>query len=407
VRGSAHRHDGTPIQISETTFYTALALQVIQEDRVSTPATSSPMLAVDASTPLAHTVFRRFTLVFVVVVALLTVANYIVGQPWFVTGQLMLTLAVQCGALLLARIERYFFVARLLALVNVYVMCLMQWFFNAGINGPSAIVFLCICLFSLCIFSRGRVILALLNVALFLMTLMMSELQPQWVQPYGEPMQRLIDHGAGYVIGAVYVTLLMVTVLSAYQSEQRKSQDMHDVVVRQNAQLLAEKEKFERLSSVDALTSIANRRHLQQRLGEELARCQRAGQVLSVVLLDVDHFKQINDRYGHQAGDAILVELAHRLNLVLRQEDVLGRWGGEEFLIVLPGLDCVRARVVAERLRIAVSAVRFEWVNQSIAVTISLGVDEIARGDSIDTLVSRADLHLYEAKSAGRNRVMG
>jgi len=216
------------------------------------------------------------------------------------------------------------------------------------------------------------------RVFVVVVALLVSELQPQWVMPYGEPTQRLIDHGTGYVIGAVYVTLLMVTVLSAYRSEQRKSLAMHDVVVRQIAELQAEKEKFELLSSVDALTGISNRRHLQQRLAEELARSQRAGQVLSVVLLDVDHFKQINDRLG-----------------------------GEEFLIVLPGLDCLRARVVAERLRSAVSVVRFEWAGQSIAVTISIGVDEIAVSDSIDTLVSRADLHLYEAKSAGRNRVMG
>lgn len=359
----------------------------------------------DASTWLALVVFRRFTWVFVVAVALLVVANYIVGQPWFVTGQLVLTLAIQGLALKLARF--HFLAARLLALANVYVMCLAQWFFNAGIDGPSAIVFLCICLFSLCIFSRAWVLLAALNVALFVLALTTSELQPQWVMPYGEPVQRLIDHGTGYVIGAVYVTLLMVTVLSAYRGEQRKSQAMHDVVVRQNAELVAEKEKFERLSSTDVLTGIANRRHLQQRLAEELARCQRAGQVLSVVLLDVDHFKQINDRYGHQVGDAVLVEMAHRLNLVLRQEDVLGRWGGEEFLIVLPGLDSVRARVVAERLRTVVSVTRFDCCGQSIAVTVSIGIDEIAVSDSIDSLVSRADVHLYEAKSAGRNRVVG
>jgi diguanylate cyclase (GGDEF)-like protein len=358
-----------------------------------------------APASLAQIVFRRFTRVFVVVVALLVVANYIVGQPWFVTAQLLLTLAIQWLALQLA--VRHFLAARVVALVNVYVMCLLQWFFNAGVDGPTAIVFLCICLFSLSIFSRAWVWLAALNIVLFLITLALSELRPQWVMPYGEPAQRLIDHSTGYIIGAVYVTLLMVTVLSAYRSEQRKSLDMHDVVVRQNAELLLEKEKFERLSSIDALTGIANRRHLQQRLAEELARSQRASQVLSVVLLDVDHFKQINDRYGHQAGDAVLVEMAGRLNKVLRQEDVLGRWGGEEFLIVLPGLDCMRARVVAERLRAAVSMARFEWGAQSMAVTISIGVDQIAVSDSIDTLVSRADLHLYEAKSAGRNRVMG
>lgn len=368
-------------------------------------ASNNDLLQADPSTWLARVVFRRFTRVFVVAVALLMVANYFVGQPWFVTGQLVLTMAILWLALKLA--TRHFLAARVLALINVYIMCVVQWFFNAGINGPSSTAFLCICLFSLCIFSRARVLLLALNMTLFVATLTVSVLRPEWVIPYGEPVQRVLDHGAGYVIGAIYVTLLMITVLSAYQSEQRKSRSMHDVVVRQNAELQLEKERFERLSSTDSLTGIANRRHLQQRLSEEQARCQRAGQALSVILLDVDHFKQINDRYGHQAGDAVLVEMAHRLHKVLRQEDVLGRWGGEEFLIVLPGLDCVRARVVAERLRTAVSAVRFDCDGQSIAVTVSIGVDEVAVSDSIDTLVSRADVHLYEAKSAGRNRVAG
>src|SRR5262245_31179430 len=107
---------------------------------------------IDNSNALAHVVFHRFTVVFVVAVLMLTVANYLVGQPWIVTGQLVLTLAIQGVALWLARDERRFTAARILALINVYVMCVAQWFFNAGLDGPSALIFLCICLFSLCIF---------------------------------------------------------------------------------------------------------------------------------------------------------------------------------------------------------------------------------------------------------------
>ena len=361
----------------------------------------------DSRTALAHAVFHRFTVVFLIVVVLLAVTNYLVGQPWFVTAQLVVTLAVQWGVLLLGRIEKYFLLARIVALLNVYLMCIAQWFFNAGIDGPSAMIFLCVCLFSLTVFSRGRIFLAVLNVTLFIAALLWSQARPEWVFAYGEPMQRVVDHATAYIVAAVYVTLLMVTVLGAYRTEQRRSQDMHDVVLRQNEMLLAEKEKFERLSSTDALTGIANRRHLQQRLADELARCQKVGLPLSIVLIDVDHFKPINDHHGHQAGDAVLVEIAQRLQVGLRQEDVPGRWGGEEFLIVLPGLGGERARAVAERLRERVAAAPFVWAGQAIAVTISVGVDEIAVSDSIDTLVSRADLRLYEAKSGGRNRVVG
>lgn len=159
-----------------------------------------------------------------------------------------------------------------------------------------------------------------------------------------------------------------------------------------------ETEEMRRLAFTDALTSVANRRKLYEVLSETL----KAGGV-SVVLLDLDHFKSINDRFGHEAGDVVLREAARVLRGELRPHDSLGRWGGEEFLVVLPNTSASEAASVAKRLWRALRMHPFRRVGR---VTGSFGVATARKGDSTDRLVSRADGRLYQAKQLGRDRVV-
>lgn len=166
-------------------------------------------------------------------------------------------------------------------------------------------------------------------------------------------------------------------------------------------------EEIYRMTIVDALTGSYNKRYLLDFLTREVSVAKRYGHALSLVMFDVDHFKKINDTWGHLAGDAVLKELAHRVRARMRREDLFGRNGGEAFAVVLPSTALTGGVVFAEALRrlLADRPVIFE--GQSISFTVSLGVSALDGTADIDAtaLMRRADEHLYAAKRAGRNRV--
>lgn len=163
-------------------------------------------------------------------------------------------------------------------------------------------------------------------------------------------------------------------------------------------------EQTRKMARTDVLTGLPNRRTVAERLEHEVARAKRTGQPLSVVLCDVDLFKQVNDRFGHGVGDEVLQHVAAALAGSVRQVDLVGRWGGEEFLVVLPETAEAGARVVGERLRAAVAAMPRLQAGPA-GVTISSGVSTYVEGENVDRLVDRADEALYRAKQRGRNRV--
>ena len=151
---------------------------------------------------------------------------------------------------------------------------------------------------------------------------------------------------------------------------------------------------------VDSLTAIANRRALEETLAAEISRAERFQHKLSVVLLDLDHFKRTNDTHGHAAGDRLLREVARLLASSARQGDTVARWGGEEFVAVLPETDLEGARQLAERLRLEIATASLG----ATRTTASCGVAAFLPGDTVDTLLAAADTALYRAKENGRNR---
>jgi diguanylate cyclase (GGDEF)-like protein len=172
-----------------------------------------------------------------------------------------------------------------------------------------------------------------------------------------------------------------------------------------NRELSSALERIEQLAIRDELTGGYNRRYMMDALARERSRAERLREPFSVCLLDIDHFKSVNDTLGHAAGDAVLHELPGVARQGLRGVDVFGRFGGEEFLLVLPGTDLEGARLVAERVRAAVEAAQLPGLPSGPRVTVTLGVAERAAGEDIRSLLKRADRALYAGKGAGRNRV--
>jgi diguanylate cyclase (GGDEF)-like protein len=164
--------------------------------------------------------------------------------------------------------------------------------------------------------------------------------------------------------------------------------------------------KFEADATVDFLTQLANRRAFDSRLAEEYERMRRYGGTFSLILVDIDEFKKVNDEFGHLAGDLVLQFIARMLQDNVRISDCVGRYGGEEFAILLPGTSSEGARVAAEKIRHAVQTSAVKHENQKIKVTISAGVGMIRpKGEKPDGLIARVDAALYCAKRNGRNRV--
>ena len=164
--------------------------------------------------------------------------------------------------------------------------------------------------------------------------------------------------------------------------------------------------EVKRLADEDPLTGLVHKGGFSDALGREVARGRRHGTPLSLAMLDLDHFKSVNDRFGHLAGDHVLRELASAVRPLVRAEQLFARVGGEELALLLPGVPLDKAAVFAEKVRTLVAEHAFEFDGARIPVTVSMGVAELEAGDAApDALVRRADGRLYEAKAAGRNCV--
>jgi diguanylate cyclase (GGDEF)-like protein len=169
-----------------------------------------------------------------------------------------------------------------------------------------------------------------------------------------------------------------------------------------NLKLQQAVERLNRLSGSDMLTGLMNRRKIEEVLTQEFERSHRYGQALALIFIDIDHFKAVNDRLGHDTGDKVLAQVATRIQEALRVTDVVARWGGEEFLVVCPGTALDTAAALAERLRQTVAQSPIETAGH---ITVSAGVTQVQPRESWQACFRRLDASLYRAKSSGRDQV--
>jgi diguanylate cyclase (GGDEF)-like protein len=190
----------------------------------------------------------------------------------------------------------------------------------------------------------------------------------------------------------------------AHMLELRARIHVGERIVAIHDELKHARERLQFEATHDALTGLWNRRAILRFLDNELARCSRNSSSSAVLMLDIDHFKNINDEFGHPAGDRVLLEVAARCAEVVRPYDFLGRYGGEEFLALLPGADMDGAQEVAERIRVVTKSIRFDEY-PSLELSMSIGCAAYVRGQAAADLIHMADSALYCAKHAGRDRV--
>lgn len=176
------------------------------------------------------------------------------------------------------------------------------------------------------------------------------------------------------------------------------------MIIQDVTELATYEQKLIEMNTKDMLTGIYNRRFLETRLKEECERHRRYSRAMSVIMIDIDFFKKVNDTYGHQGGDHILKSVAAKVLASIRMTDFAARYGGEEFCCLLPETDASSAEAVAENLRIQIEEMENIFEGQNIKVTISLGISGFMSEDTTDTLMKRADDALYQAKHSGRNR---
>ena len=162
---------------------------------------------------------------------------------------------------------------------------------------------------------------------------------------------------------------------------------------------------LEKLTGLDPLTQLSNRRRLEEEIQARLAESQRYGLTFGILFADIDRFKRVNDNYGHTTGDQVLKMVGHTMLNALRPFDIVGRWGGEEFLAVVVNVDLETLTTVAERMRALVTQSRLNHDSENITVSVSVGATLVLPGDDADSLVKRADEGMYRSKAGGRNQV--
>lgn len=283
-----------------------------------------------------------------------------------------------------------------LLLAAIYVYLPFLYFLYAGYDG-SVLYFAAVGVFLLSFLYRGktRIVLVSLNVVVYIAAILIQANFPDLVTPMAFPEARIAD-----LLAAIIFTLFGMLALASYVNKAYEEERLR------NAYLMSELEgknvELKEHSIHDALTGVFNRRYLTEVAEQVLKRGELEERTACFLMFDIDHFKNINDTYGHVYGDEILTDVTRVAQQQLRKHDVLARYGGEEFIVVLYPETLDDAVSIAERIRNAVSKITLP---DDQPVTISLGVVQSAAGATIDEIFQQVDKYLYLAKSNGRNRI--
>ena len=285
--------------------------------------------------------------------------------------------------------KKWFIPSVFVVLYAIFILFPLLWFSTGGATG-STMPYIVMTAFIGVVMFRGkfRAFLLITIPLLFSSFIFIEMFYPDIYIPYSSRTAHYVDLIIGLIISFAVTAILAIVVLSRYHSAKLES----EALVK----------KLSEISITDPLTGIYNRRMLTSCLDEEMRKCYENGKPLTVCIIDIDHFKQINDVYGHLRGDKVLIELARFLKESISENDILGRYGGEEFLVIFKNQDLPDALKTAEKFRKALPEQSWENVRP---ITISCGMSEYTKGISYSDFVGSADKYLYEAKETGRNKI--
>lgn len=347
--------------------------------------------------PLQYRVYIIFFLESYVISFFLAVSNTILGKGmWGITLQWAYVLF--CTMVLFCFVEFHRKLQKKLLIFITFGYIPFLFFQTAGYDG-TAWYFAIMGVFLLAITFRGKKCTAVvgLNVLLLIACSVIQYLYPDMIIYHESRRDQIIDLVISLVAVAAGISVLTAYIIDAFEAEQTQIKELL-IQLEENNKELSD------LSNKDALTGAYNRRYLDQFMDRELEICERTGYPLCILMLDLDFFKRVNDTYGHQFGDTVLKNTSAMIQKELRKYDILARYGGEEFLVALSATDIDAGIQIAERICRAVG--QHVYPN-GVNVTISIGITEYHDGDTIESIIERADTHLYSAKNNGRNRVWG
>lgn len=367
----------------------------------------SPLLRITGDTrtfSLQHRICNGTLLLVAVAALLASGANVLLALPSWVS---LSTAAVSLSHFALfswSRRQRAFPAPGLISFgLLLLVLYPTLWHFNYGLTGGNQLVGMGLLVLATSTFEGKQRRVATTAVLIVTAALFADELPTISAGGYSSASARLIDNFITFIIVGMTMTMLGLVTEASFSHEREKARDYARVVERTNEQLSLALERNRLLAHTDALTQLPNRRYLEPIVARRVDESHRYRRPLSLAVVDIDHFKSVNDRFGHAVGDVILAGVAGVMRASIREVDVAARWGGEEFVVLCPETALDGAERVAERLRREVEALRFDGGTQ---VTISVGVAACEPTDDAIALFERADQALYEAKHQGRNRVV-
>ena len=327
------------------------------------------------------------------------------GYPW--SGVIPLSYAV-ISLLSIAYffISKHFEFFRFSQLLLIFLLpFLLMWSLGGFANGSVVMVWAFFTPLAAMLFADVRH--ATRWIVAFLVFTVLSAAIDSTIMAYAKPMEQ-IPNVVFFLLNMGFGFASIFLVLSYFVKEREKA---HQVALHaklelehSNKQLLENEAKIREMMLTDWLTGAANRRYLDEQLKTEINRKRRYGGYLSIIMTDLDHFKRINDNYGHDKGDAVISLFTSVIDSVARESDFVARYGGEEFLVIVPGTDLQGAKCFADRIRIAMAETDLPGI--STRVTASFGVTAVTDKDTVDSVMKRVDNALYKAKDAGRNCVV-
>lgn len=310
-------------------------------------------------------------------------------SPFLVAGNLAYT-AILFIAYYFSRFRHAFQLSRVISIITLIFGYLpVLWIFNGGTQSsipyfiPMFASFLTISTINRNASRPNRIAIysvILLLIAVVSGLIVFEHIYPEWVYQYTDKSIQSFD----IIIGMTFSVICNFLMIMAFEQMYFRQLD-----------------KTEEMAICDSMTGLYNHLFIVSRLDEEIGRSLRYHTPLSVIILDVDHFKKINDTFGHLMGDTVLKQVSRSIKSQCRTVDKIGRYGGDEFLIILPETSLENAAILAKRLQERIEGLTFD---EPVEITISQGIAQYEQGDTINTLIDRADTHLYSAKHSGRNQ---
>lgn len=361
---------------------------------------------------LETNIFFDSSFAFFIVSVVAIVINIIISLPVIVISYISFANLLQLFIIFIGLDFKRLRLAKILYTLNLYLAVSVVWFFNSGMDGSCILFLYTTYTLSLIFFEKEKLKVTLIAIFVSGGLFSIQYYYPDIFQYYDSREEKLFDVYLTYITLILFNMRILSSIISSYNKERKKVLEQaalldkqNKIILSQNKNLERDREEFRKLSILDELTGVFNRRHIVTSLQEEMNQFFLLKRKFSLILLDVDFFKKINDTFGHPAGDLVLKEVVNVICSCLRSADQVGRYGGEEFVVILPNADKNNAFKIAERIRIKVASYRFSDPTLPSA-TISGGIAEIREYDSMDSLLERADQNLYKAKNSGRNKIV-